>query len=78
MQQLQRNSLRKFKCVPFVWEQQNYLLKMKNDTSFLANSPFAPYFNFSSKSDPFLVFASTKQSSVAPGHPTRALRKLRD
>ena len=65
--QAQRNTMRKFKCLPFVWESQNYLLKMKSDTSFLIQSPFARYFNFSPKSDPFLVFPSMKQSLAAPG-----------
>ena len=40
---------------------------MKTDTLFLVGSPFAKYFNFSPKSDPFLVFPSTKQSLNAPG-----------
>ena len=43
-----------------MWEAQNYLLKMKGDTAFLVGSPFSKYFNFSPKSDPFLVFPSTK------------------
>lgn len=29
----QRNNLKKFKNIPFVWENENYLLKMKSDTS---------------------------------------------
>jgi len=63
----QQNSLRKFKVMPFVWEQQNYLLKIKTDVQFLIGSPFAKYFNFSMKSDPFLVFPSTKQVAGVPG-----------
>ena len=75
----QRNTLRKFKCIPFVWEQQNYLLKMKTDTQFLIISPFSKYFNFSTKSDPFLVFPSMKQSAAAPGsNQTKNLRRLRE
>ena len=35
---------------------------MKTDTSFLIQSPFAKYFCFSTKSDPFLVYPSSKQS----------------
>ena len=72
--------MRKFKCIPFVWEQQNYLLKMKLDTGFLISSPFSKYFNFSPKSDPFLVFPSSKQSAHAPGatNQTRGLRRLRE
>ena len=63
----QRNTLRKFKCIPFIWEGQNYLVKTKSDTGFLINSPFAVHFNFSTKSDPFLVYSSMKQSTIAPG-----------
>jgi len=37
---------------------ENYLLKMKKDTLFLSLSPLANYFNFSNKSDPFLVLTS--------------------
>jgi len=47
--------------MPFVWESHNYLLKLKGDIQFLATSSFVKYFNFSQKSDPFLVFPSTKQ-----------------
>jgi hypothetical protein len=32
----ERNSINKFKNLPFVWEGDNYLLKMKSDTQFLA------------------------------------------
>ena len=71
--------MRKFKSIPFVWEQQNYLLKMKGDTQFLLQSPFAKYFNFSTKSDPFLVFPSMKQSQSAPSsNQTKALRLRRE
>ena len=76
IQMAQRNTMRKFKCIPFVWEQQNYLLKMKTDTQFLITSPFSKYFNFSAKSDPFLVFPSTKQSHLLTGGQPRALRRL--
>ena len=40
----------------------NYLLKMKSDTAFLAESALQEYFNFSKKSDPFLVFTSKQQN----------------
>lgn len=62
-----QQNLRKFKLMPFVWESQNYLLKLKTDTHFLLSSSFAKYFNFSLKSDPFLVFPSTKQLGGVPG-----------
>jgi hypothetical protein len=51
----ERNSMNKFKTIPFMWEGENYLLKMKNDTQFLCSSEYARYFNFTLKSDPFLV-----------------------
>ena len=47
--------------MPFVWESQNYLLKLKSDNQFLVTSPFSHYFDFSSKSDPFLVTPAMKQ-----------------
>jgi hypothetical protein len=34
----ERNSINKFKNIPFIWEGENYLLKMKGDTSFLVLS----------------------------------------
>ena len=72
----QRNTLRKFKCIPFVWENQNYLLKMKVDTRFLKESPFGKYFSFSPKSDPFLVFPSTKQSANLPIGGPRGVKRI--
>ena len=51
----ERNSINKFKNIPFVWEGENYLLKMKGDTSFLVSSNLSKFFNFSNKSDPFLI-----------------------
>jgi len=54
-------------------------VKIKNDVNFLNSSPFERYFNFSTKSDPFLVFPSMKQSSSVPcGPQSRAIRKLMD
>ena len=37
---------------------QNYLLTMKDDLAFLKNSAFGDFFNFSGKSDPFLMTPS--------------------
>ena len=55
------------------------MLKMKMDTSFLIQSPFAKYFNFSPKSDPFLVFPSMKQAINAPGAAmNKQFRRLRE
>ena len=39
---------------------------MKNDTRFLVDSSLATYFEFSEKSDPFLVFTS-KQGNFKQG-----------
>ena len=61
-QQISNVQMRKLKCLPFMWEHCNYLIKMKTDSAFLFASPFGRYFNFSAKSDPFLVFPSMKSS----------------
>jgi len=45
---------------------------MKEDTAFLLHSQYAKHFNFSPKSDPFLVFPSTKHQGVG------GLRKLQN
>lgn len=64
----QRNNIKKFKNIPFVWENENYLLKMKSDTSTLLHkSHFSKYFNFSGKNDPFLVFPSIKNNTYNQG-----------
>jgi len=66
--------------VPFIWENENYLLKMKSDTSTtLYESHFSKYINFTNKHDPFLVFPSIKQSQVAPvqGGGMKSLKKLK-
>jgi len=44
--------------IPFLYNDSNYLIKMKNDTKDIIETPLAKYFNFSSKSDPFLVYPS--------------------
>jgi hypothetical protein len=57
--------------MPFLWEGENYLLKLKSDSNFLIAASYGKYFNFSPKSDPFLVFPSTKQVSGVPGARSR-------
>jgi len=44
--------------IPFLHQDVNYLIKMKNDTRDLGETCLAKFFNFSSKSDPFLVYPS--------------------
>jgi hypothetical protein len=73
-----RNNIKKFKNIPFVWENENYLLKMKSDTSvMLYNSHFSRYFSFSIKNDPFLVYPSIKNNGVAQGGGANGLKKLK-
>ena len=43
------------------------MIKIKTDTKFLISSPFSRYYNFSVKSDPFLVFPSLKSSQNSEG-----------
>ena len=81
--QMPKNNIKKFKNIPFLWENENYLLKMKSDTTIaLYNSHFAKYINFSSKNDPFLVFPSSKhhetKKSVVQGGGMAALKKLKN
>lgn len=44
----------------------NYLLKMKDDTRWLADSPLGEILRFSPKSDPFFVVPSTSDSAQPP------------
>jgi hypothetical protein len=44
--------------IPFVWENENYLLKLKRDTEFLKDHSLSKWFNFVDKNDPFLVIPS--------------------
>lgn len=72
--------MNKFKNIPFIWEGENYLLKVKTDTQFLALSEYGKYFNFSSKSDPFLVQPSLKVHVAGPpavGGGAHGLKNLR-
>jgi len=41
--------------VPFIYNQSNYLIKMKTDTKDLIDTPLSKYFSFSNKSDPFFI-----------------------
>lgn len=73
-----RNNIKKFKNIPFVWENENYLLKMKSDTSvMLYNSHFSRYFSFSIKNDPFLVYPSIKNNGASQGGGVHGLKKLK-
>ena len=73
-----KNNIKKFKNVPFIWENENYLLKMKSDTShMLYNSHFSRYFSFSNKNDPFLVNPSIKSSNLAQGGGAAGVKRLK-
>ena len=75
-----KNNIKKFKNIPFIWENENYLLKMKSDTShMLYTSHFGRYFNFSNKNDPFLVHPSMKAgtSSLAQGAGAAGIKRLK-
>ena len=75
-----KNNIKKFKNIQFIWENENYLLKMKSDTSImLYNSHFSRYFSFSNKNDPFLVHPSIKSqsNSLAVGGGAAGIKRLR-
>lgn len=72
------------KKVPFIWEGHNYLLKMKSDLNFLQTSPLSMIFEFSTKSDPFMVYASSALIRKGRGSkkmdipiPTTLLKRIR-
>lgn len=46
--------------IPFMYQGNNYLMKMRKDNAFLGmrSNPFGQYFNFSDRGDPFLVMPS--------------------
>ena len=46
-----RNSIH----LPYLHEDQNYLIKLRNDLSFLEHTQLRKYFNFQEKTDPFLL-----------------------
>lgn len=53
----------------FQWENENYLIKIKNDTMFLKDSILSKFFHFSSKADPFLLVPSQMSSNMVSGPP---------
>jgi hypothetical protein len=52
------DSIGKHKELEFIWEDQNYIIKMRNDIDFLYGSDFSKIFNFSELPDPMLIVPS--------------------
>lgn len=50
----------------------SYLVNMKDDTRWLADSPLADFLQFSEKSDPFFVVPSCKEPQASPSNPMTA------
>jgi hypothetical protein len=42
--------------LPYIWEGENYVLKIRHDSSFLKDSSLSKLYEFSKRSDPFLLF----------------------
>lgn len=66
----------------FLWENENYLIKIKNDTMFLKDSILSNFFHFSSKADPFLLVpsqmpANTVSASVKTKKKSKKCRKVK-
>ena len=59
--------------IPFLWDNENYLTKIKSDTNFLIGHSLSKYFNFSDKADPFLVIPSCAHTAVG----LKGLKKVR-
>ena len=67
------NSTSKMKIIPFFWEEQNYLLKMKDDLQIQSMSGLSRFINHSKKADPFLVFPADLDEDVGQGQQSKAL-----
>lgn len=52
------DSIGKHKTLQFMWEDQNYIIKMRSDMNFLYGSDFMKVFNFSELPDPLLIVPS--------------------
>lgn len=61
------SGMKKFMKTPFVWEGENYLVKMKTDNMFLSSSYMANIFEFSTKSDPFIMYPSSLSNKGSAG-----------
>ena len=44
--------------LPYIWEGENYVLKIRHDSSFLKDSSLDKLYEFSKRSDPFLLYPS--------------------
>lgn len=55
----------------FNYKNENYLMKIKDDTLFLKDSWLSKFFHFSSKSDPFLIIPS----QINPNNVTKVTKK---
>ena len=51
------NTIGKLKIIPFMWEGENYLLKMRDDLNIESKGALQEFFDFSKKIDPFLVYS---------------------
>lgn len=54
-------------ALPFVWENANYLLKMKQDTDWLYTSNLCKYFGFDDAFDPFIQRCSASRQVEGKG-----------
>ena len=52
--------------IQFIYQGNNYLLKMRKDNSFLGlkSNPFLKHFNFTDRGDPFLILPSCEYTAV--------------
>ena len=60
---MHKDALKNPKPIPFLWEGENYLCKMKNDMDFLLESEFAKILKFSEQPDPLLITPSKPKVS---------------
>lgn len=63
--------------IKFVWEKENYLLKMQNDTKFLVNTPMGIFIDFV-PNDPFFIHFRTSNGKIELPIQGYLIKKIKD
>ena len=61
----------------FIWENENYLVKMQSDTQFLSSTPISNFIEFANK-DPFFIHACTENGKIELPVPGYLLKRIKD
>ncbi|OMJ71128.1 hypothetical protein SteCoe_30739 [Stentor coeruleus] len=63
--------------IKFIWENENYLLKMQNDTKFLVNTPMGIFIDFV-PNDPFFIHFRTDNGKIELPIQSYLVKKIKD